>query len=97
MDMFRSRQARELHEQLGKAITRHGNHVGCMSDPDGWFSLNRGFNIKDSYDNLAVVREICDACPVKNLCLEYAVEQREEFGIFGGMTPGERRQLRRAS
>ena len=95
MDFFRSKKARELHEELGKRITQIGNQVGCMNAPDEWFSLNRAFNIKDSYSNLAMVREICGECPVKNLCLEYAIEQQEEFGVFGGLTPGERRRLRR--
>jgi Transcription factor WhiB. len=95
MEFFRTRKARELHEELGKRITRLGNQVGCMNAPEEWFTTSKSFNITDSYDNLAMVREICNECPVKNLCLEYAIEQQEDFGVFGGMTPGERRRLRR--
>lgn len=95
MEFFRTRKARELHEDLGKAITRHGNQVGCMNAPDEWFTAGKEFNIKNAYNNLEMVQQICGECPVRNLCLEYAIEQQEEFGIFGGLTPGERKRLRR--
>lgn len=95
MEFFRTKKARILHEELGKKIERFGNHVGCMNAPDEWFTLGQGFNIKNSYNNLEMVKDICRECPVRNLCLEYAMEQQEEFGIFGGLTPGERKTLRR--
>jgi WhiB family redox-sensing transcriptional regulator len=95
MEFFRSKQARELHEDLGKSISKYGNQVGCMNAPDEWFTLGKDVNIKNAYNNLEMVKKICSECPVKNLCLEYALEQQEEFGIFGGLTPGERRRLRR--
>lgn len=38
---------------------------------------------------------ICNACPVRDECLEYSLEARERFGIWGGMTDKQRRQLLR--
>lgn len=40
-------------------------------------------------------KAICNACPVRELCLDYALAAKEEYGIFGGLTPSERRLLRR--
>ena len=43
---------------------------------------------------------ICAGCPVKAECLEYALDAREVYGVWGGMTEDERRALlrrRRAS
>lgn len=38
--------------------------------------------------------KICFACPVKQECLDYALEKREiNTGIFGGKTPSERKWL----
>jgi Transcription factor WhiB len=41
-------------------------------------------------------REICALCPVAEDCLNYALENHEEFGIWGNTTERERRQLRPA-
>lgn len=35
---------------------------------------------------------ICAACPVRDECLRYAVENEVEFGIWGGMTERQRRR-----
>ena len=36
---------------------------------------------------------ICDFCPVKNLCAEYAILAQEPFGIWGSTTPAERKLI----
>lgn len=38
-------------------------------------------------------REICRACPVRLECLEHALTQREDQGMWGGTTPHERRAM----
>jgi WhiB family transcriptional regulator, redox-sensing transcriptional regulator len=40
-------------------------------------------------------RKICDECPVKVECLEYALVNRIDYGIWAGTLPLERRALRR--
>jgi len=35
---------------------------------------------------------ICFGCPVRLPCLARALEEREEFGIWGGMSANERRR-----
>ena len=42
-----------------------------------------------------VLRTICNACPVKAECLDYAVRNLE-FGFWGGKSEEERQGLRRA-
>lgn len=42
------------------------------------------------------VRDFCKACPVRTECLSHALDQRIEFGVWGGMTERERRALLRA-
>lgn len=41
-------------------------------------------------------RLFCRTCPVRTECLAHALDQRIEFGVWGGMTERERRALLRA-
>jgi WhiB family redox-sensing transcriptional regulator len=45
----------------------------------------------------ARAKEICQTCPVREPCREYALEIREQHGIWGGMTESERRQVLNAA
>jgi WhiB family redox-sensing transcriptional regulator len=40
-------------------------------------------------------RSFCRVCPVRTECLAHALDQRVEFGVWGGMTERERRALLR--
>lgn len=53
-------------------------------DPDPWFS--------DRSRDVEWAKRFCAACPVRAECLEYALVESLEFGIFGGLTAGERQQ-----
>ncbi len=38
-------------------------------------------------------KSICTVCPVRVECLDYAVVIKEPYGIWGGLTETERRQV----
>jgi WhiB family redox-sensing transcriptional regulator len=40
-------------------------------------------------------KRICTTCPIIERCLEYAMESRIRYGLFGGLTPIERRRIER--
>lgn len=40
-------------------------------------------------------KNVCGSCPVRAQCLEYALDNDERYGIWGGMTSKERRKLTR--
>jgi WhiB family redox-sensing transcriptional regulator len=40
-------------------------------------------------------RRICADCPVKSLCLEYALANRIDHGVWGGTSERERRRILR--
>jgi len=46
-------------------------------------------------DSGAEARQVCGRCLVSDACLAYALQTREEFGIWGGLDPVERKNLRR--
>lgn len=41
-----------------------------------------------------LAKDICSLCPVKKTCLAWAVPQVHLYGVWGGTTEGERRELR---
>ena len=40
-------------------------------------------------------KAVCETCPVREACLEYALATHQEDGVWGGLTEAERRRLRR--
>ena len=40
--------------------------------------------------------EICEGCPVRAECLEWALETCQDAGVWGGLGEEERREIRRA-
>lgn len=63
-------------------------------DPDLFFPKG------DSGPWLMVIEEakaVCRRCPVLDACGQWALDNREEFGIFGALTEQERAALRRST
>jgi len=60
------------------------------ADPELFFP-QRG--AKDVPTKTAEAKRICGLCPVKDLCLEWALTTRETTGIWGGATVTERREM----
>lgn len=53
---------------------------------DMWFP-SKGESNRDA-------KTICRACPVRDACLQWALEHDERFGVWGGLSERERRRLR---
>jgi WhiB family redox-sensing transcriptional regulator len=47
------------------------------------------------FPGIARAKAVCERCPVRALCLDEAQTRGERFGIWGGLTPDERREARR--
>lgn len=45
--------------------------------------------------SLRAAKRVCAMCPVAAECLEYALVNHEEFGVWGGRSARERRPLHR--
>ncbi len=62
--------------------------ANCLGvDPDLFFP-ERGASTREA-------KEVCKGCVVRPDCLEFALENGEKFGIWGGMSERERRRIRR--
>jgi len=38
-------------------------------------------------------KEVCSTCPLIKPCRTFALRKEEDYGVWGGMTPGERREF----
>ena len=45
---------------------------------------------------IQAAKSVCGSCPVREACLQFALENNQEAGIWGGMDEEERRRLRAA-
>jgi WhiB family redox-sensing transcriptional regulator len=59
----------------------------AQTDPEAFFP-EKGGSTRDA-------KKICGSCEVKAECLEYALQNDERFGIWGGLSERERRKLRK--
>ena len=75
---------------MAEALCREvGSEVFYAEAPDGitgkfLAAWNRNANVE--------AKSICAVCPVRVQCLQHAIDTDERHGIWGGMTPDERRQ-----
>lgn len=63
-------------------------YAACrQADPDLFFPAEG--------DDAAVALRICRGCPVRAECLEWALDSRVRYGVWGGTTERDRRRLQR--
>lgn|GEM_PF-357568 len=58
----------------------------------GDISTDTFFQI-DNIDAVKEAKEKCGTCEVKVECRTYAIENREKYGVWGGLTPRERQRI----
>jgi WhiB family transcriptional regulator, redox-sensing transcriptional regulator len=64
------------------------DQANCLGvDPDLFFP-ERGASTREA-------KEVCRGCIVRADCLEFALQNGEKFGIWGGLSERERRRIRR--
>lgn len=64
--------------------------AACRDEPTAvWFPHG------NSTAEMIPAKEICSVCPVRRECLEYALVTDQPDGVWGGLTAGERKRLRK--
>jgi WhiB family redox-sensing transcriptional regulator len=63
-------------------------YAACKDmDTDDFFP-EKGQNIGD-------LRKVCESCPVRGRCLEYAIKHNLTDGLWGGYSPSQRETIKR--
>jgi hypothetical protein len=63
-------------------------HAACVDHDINVFFPEKG-------QNATAAKRICATCTVRVACLNYALDNYEEFGVWGGKSEKERRPLQR--
>jgi hypothetical protein len=71
--------------RLVMAVEHLSRSTACQVEPELWWSVRE-------VDQVAAA-EACGWCPVVELCQAYATVAGERFGVWGGTTPAEQREL----
>ncbi|CAM5627767.1 WhiB family transcriptional regulator [Streptomyces griseus] len=70
-------------------------HAACREeDPDLFFPIG---STGPAVVQTAEAKTVCRSCPVQTACLEWALENGQDSGIWGGLSENERRALKRRS
>jgi WhiB family redox-sensing transcriptional regulator len=81
------RQLFVCSDEKGVAMETTWMTIGnCNTLPPATFFPSDGVGVE-------VARKICATCPVKEPCLEYALQSRIDHGVWGGCSERERRRI----
>lgn len=75
-----------VHDPYDTSWMSHGN---CAHRDPSMFFPSDGVGVE-------IARRACDGCPVKVQCLEYAIAERIDHGVWGGCSERERRRIIRS-
>jgi WhiB family redox-sensing transcriptional regulator len=81
------RQPDRVEQLADNPLAWQTDSLCAQTDPEAFFP-EKGGSTRDA-------KKICGSCEVRDHCLEYALENDERFGIWGGLSERERRKLRK--
>ncbi|RJL25229.1 WhiB family transcriptional regulator [Bailinhaonella thermotolerans] len=61
-------------------------------DPELFFPIG---NTGPALLQIDEAKQVCNACPVSDPCLKWAIESGQDAGVWGGLSEDERRALKR--
>jgi WhiB family transcriptional regulator, redox-sensing transcriptional regulator len=75
-----------------------GKALCAESDPEHWFPKGEQNVVQgvEERERAAQAKEVCRRCTVRVACLQEAMENKIDHGIWGGLTVKERKKLRKA-
>ena len=87
--MFRLMNEQQLYMKLQQDIENAPIIPPCQTtDPDIWYGVN-----DDKTAFYKTAKKLCGLCPVQDACLKYALAANETEGVWGGLTPEERKKM----
>lgn len=63
-------------------------------DCELWFPAEVSRRGRHRHGEDRAAKQICESCPVSHQCLQHALDHDESDGVWGGLSPQERRELK---
>jgi WhiB family redox-sensing transcriptional regulator len=82
-----STDGRGTRAACAAAVPWHKRALCRQLDPEVWFP--------EPWEDETPAKLICGRCAVREACLAYALDANEEYGVWGGLSPEERREMHR--
>ncbi|SDP21196.1 Transcription factor WhiB [Streptomyces sp. cf386] len=94
----------ERFSPTGTILRMHIDTITTITSPDlDWqqealcAQTGADFFFPEPGSSVREAKRICGLCPIRSTCLEYALDNDERFGVWGGLSEKERLELRRTS
>lgn len=69
------------------------NRAACLTvDPELFFPIG---NTGPAIAQIEEAKAVCATCEVQQICLNWALDNNQDSGVWGGMSEEERRSLKR--
>lgn len=69
------------------------SRAACLGvDPELFFPIG---NTGPAVTQVAEAKRVCHACTVREVCLQWAMENHQDSGVWGGLSEEERRSMKR--
>lgn len=69
------------------------SRAACLSvDPELFFPIG---NTGPAVTQVAEAKRVCNSCTVREVCLQWAMENHQDSGVWGGLSEEERRSMKR--
>jgi WhiB family redox-sensing transcriptional regulator len=83
-----------MSENLGPEITGDWrNYAECLGeDPELFFPIG---TTGAALEQINEAKQVCLRCDVRERCLQWALENKQDHGVWGGLSEDERRALKR--
>jgi WhiB family redox-sensing transcriptional regulator len=91
----------QVSRNLAVLITTEGlrmdmqwlNESRCLTeDPELFFPVG---NTGPAAEQIEQAKAVCRECTVSSQCLEYAIKENQDSGVWGGLSEDERKSLKR--
>lgn len=87
-----SSEATRAYKSLIHAVIENGG-VECEQVPEVFFPESNKMLMERQ--EIEMAKTICRRCPINTECANYGIKADEAYGIYGGLTPQERQQLKK--
>ena len=74
-------------------LTKNQREFLAKADQSNCKGVDPTIFFPEQYKPNNEAKSICDGCSIAKLCLEYAIDGKEKYGIWGGTNPAERRKI----